>query len=408
MNTAQALHEEYGLTRVLNARGTFTPLGVSRSAPAVAEAVRDALGEFFVIDELQATLSRALARHAGAEAAAATHCVAAAITLAVAAAMSGEDRAAVAALPDSRGLPNRVVIPAGHVVDYGHSILTDIRLAGATPVIVGDDTGCTIADLDAALAAADTACVLLVSSRLVRGAPLDLRAAVAAAHRRGVPAIIDAAAQDLRLRELLASDADLVLVSAHKYLAAPTAGLIVGRSRWVRACRAQEAGIGRAMKASKEALVGVLAALREREMIDIDAWRQAQQRKVQGFVSDVAEWVRRDALHGIAAREVADPAGMPFARAELQVDAALAGFDAAALAQRLRAGTPPVWLMDHDAGAGRLLLELVPLRADEIEQLLACLRVAARPLRAGRTDPGAHGTPPGAASRFDVANEAGP
>ena len=59
--------------------------------------------------------------------------------------------------------------------------------------------------------------------------------------------------------------ADLVLVSAQKYLASPTAGLIIGRKRLVHACRAHEKGIGRAMKATKEAVIGVLAALEERQ-----------------------------------------------------------------------------------------------------------------------------------------------
>lgn len=71
-------------------------------------------------------LSARVAGLFGAEVAAAVHCVAAAITVAVAAVMTGEAPERVAALPDASGMPNRVVIPAGHVVDYGHSILTAI------------------------------------------------------------------------------------------------------------------------------------------------------------------------------------------------------------------------------------------------------------------------------------------
>ncbi len=46
-----SLHDRYGLTRVINAAGTFTPLGVSRSPAAVGNAVAEALSAFFVIDE---------------------------------------------------------------------------------------------------------------------------------------------------------------------------------------------------------------------------------------------------------------------------------------------------------------------------------------------------------------------
>ncbi|MES1939220.1 aromatic amino acid beta-eliminating lyase/threonine aldolase [Salinisphaera sp. T5B8] len=55
------LQTRHGLTPIINAAGTFTPLGVSRSSPYVAQTVADALGQFFVIDELQTRLSQTVA-----------------------------------------------------------------------------------------------------------------------------------------------------------------------------------------------------------------------------------------------------------------------------------------------------------------------------------------------------------
>lgn len=365
-----SLHRRYGLTRVINAAGTYTPLGVSRSSEAVSAAAAAALREFFVVDELQAAASDAACSLTGAEAAAVVHCAAAGITLCVAAAMAGADPDRVAALPDSAGMPTRVVLPAGHAVDYGHPIVQDVRLAGATPVLAGTDDACSIAELDDALAHPGTACLLLVSSRLVRGAPVSLQAAVAAAHRRSVPAIVDGAAQDLRIGELLETGADLVILSAQKYLAAPTAGLVVGRRDLVAAVRAHEKGIGRAMKATKEAIAGVLAALEERRRLDLDAWRRSQADKVARFVAAAGR------IAGIAAEAVPDPAGMPFPRARLAVDPARAGLDAAALARALREGDPSIRVMEHELAAGRLVLELVPLDAAEVDAVVALLRAA--------------------------------
>ncbi|MEV7192750.1 aminotransferase class V-fold PLP-dependent enzyme [Streptomyces sp. NPDC093510] len=101
-------------------------------------------------------------------------------------------------------------------------------------------------DLEDALAHPDTACLLLVSSRLVRGADVPLAEAVAAAHRRGVPAVVDGAAQDLRIGELPATGADLVLVSGQKYLGPPRPVWCWGvPGWWTRSGRRRRASAGR-------------------------------------------------------------------------------------------------------------------------------------------------------------------
>lgn len=345
--------------RLINARGTFTPLGVSRSSPGVARAVATALSDFVVMEELQAQAGRRIATWSGAEAGAVTHCAAASITLAVAAAMAGSDPARIAALPDVGGMPHRVVLPAGHAVNYGQPIEQAVRLAGAMPVLAEDPV--------AELGHPDTAALLLVSSRLTHGAPVDLAVLVAAAHARGLPAILDGAAQDWRIPELLATGADLLLVSGQKYLAAPTAGLVMGRADLVAALRAQEKGIGRAMKASKEAIAGVLAAIEEREALDPVAWRAGQERKLARFLEGAT------ALPGMVAEAEPDPTGLPFARARLR----MAPARAVSLAQALRAGDPSIWTIDQGAASGDVVFELVPLRDDEIDAILDRLRALA-------------------------------
>jgi uncharacterized pyridoxal phosphate-dependent enzyme len=352
-------HEKYGLTEVVNARGTFTPLGVSRSSAGVAAAVAEALPEFFVMDQLADRAGIALAAGTGAEAGAVTHCTAASITLAVAAAMAGTDPRRIASLPDATDMHNRVVLPASHVVGYGQSITQAVRLSGASVILAGSaETRCTTDDLDDALSVDDVSCLLLVSSRLVHGEPVDLAAAVKAAHRRGVPAIIDGAAQFPRTADLLATGADLVLVSGQKYLASPTAGLVVGSRRLVQAVRAQENGIGRAMKATKEAIVGVLAALEEWQAMDRAKWEADQAAKVTSFVRRAA------VLPGLTAHILADPTGLPLSRVLLSV---ADGIDAAKLVSELQTGSPAIFLLPEN---GDLVLELVPLDEHEVHAIL--------------------------------------
>ncbi len=166
------IHDSYDLTTIINAAGTFTPLGVSRSSPVVGQAVAEALSEFFVMDELQDAVSTVIAEWTGAEAGTVTHCVSAGIVLSIAAAITGNSSEGVAILPDTRGMPNRVVLPAGHAINYGHPILQDVRLAGAIPVLAGSNEQCTMVELERQLDRAEVACLLLISSRLVTGQPV--------------------------------------------------------------------------------------------------------------------------------------------------------------------------------------------------------------------------------------------
>lgn len=93
--------------------------------------------------ELQAIAGARIAKAFGAEAGMVTACSAAAIAIAVAAAMTGNDLNTIAQLPDTVGLRNRVVMQAGHECIFGAPVSQMIRLPGATVDMVGDVTGCS-------------------------------------------------------------------------------------------------------------------------------------------------------------------------------------------------------------------------------------------------------------------------
>ncbi|WP_298923811.1 beta-eliminating lyase-related protein [uncultured Ramlibacter sp.] len=359
-----------GLRRVLNAWGTATPYGVSRSDAAVAQAVAQMLQRHVVMAELQALAGRRIAQWSGAQAGCITHCTAAAITLAVAACMAGSEPRRMAQLPDSEGLKNRVLLLAAHAVNYGQALTQAIRLAGAWPVL------CPSAQaLQAALAGSDVACVLAVESHLAPGSGSAVTRELAAmARAAGVPLVLDGAAQDGRITDLLASGADLVLLSAQKYLRAPTAAIVLGRRALVDAVDAQHAGIGRAMKPSKEAMAGVIAALDLRGTMDRQAWLAEQQRKVDALAAAAAQWP------GVRTSREADPQGNGFERVWLAIDPAVTGLDAALLVQRLRSGDPVVAVAPHRAAQGQVGLELTGLEEGEVQELCAllgrCFRLA--------------------------------
>ncbi|WP_394747437.1 aminotransferase class V-fold PLP-dependent enzyme [Spongiimicrobium salis] len=358
------IHEKYQLSKIINARGTYTPLGVSRSTPAITAAVSEALSDYYRIDELQAVASKKIAAFTGSEAGVVTHCTAASISMAIAGIMTGTAETAIAGLPEVHGLKHIVIIPKVHVVNYGHSILQAIRLTGARPLVVGAADHCSMADLEKALTNPNVACLLLVSSRLVADTKLNLREAIVLAKKHQVPSILDAAAQDFRISALAALESDLILHSAQKYLRAPTAGIVHGKKAYVAAVLANEKGIGRAMKATKEVIVGVLAAIEARQQLDLPEWQQEQGQKVADFVTKVGD------IPGLQATAVKDPTGLPFSRVCITVDNTQATITTAELAQRLKTGNPQIWVLHTEQENKPLFFELVGLDTADITTIL--------------------------------------
>lgn len=353
------LHKHFGLRHVINARGTYTPLGVSRSPEPVIEVASEAFRHFFDMAELQDTAGRVISDLYGCEWATITNCAAAGITLSVAAAMTGTDMEKVAQLPDASGMANGVVIPAGHLVNYGHPNEQAIRLAGARVLIAGDRHGCTAESLEQALGTEGVVALLLTDSRLCQGENVPNPEAVELAHRRDIPVILDGAAQDLRLPELLATGADLVLISAQKYLSAPTAGLVMGRRDLVDAVRLQDKGIGRGMKAGKEAVLGALAALEHRQKRDMGSWEKTKKEEAKAFAEQLTK------IPFVTSKLVRDPTGGPFWRVHATFDPEQSGKSATEIAKALREGRPRIFPFETLVEEGTLNFELISLSKQE-------------------------------------------
>ena len=347
---------------MINACGKMTALSGAIVHPEVAEVAAESLKQFFVMDELQAAAGRVIASATGAESGCVTACTAAGITLGVAASMTGNDIAKVLQLPDTTGMPNRVLIQKGHCVNYGNPITQAIRLAGAQPIELGVINRCMPEEIQHALGQGNVAAIVHVESHhTVRYGWVELPRVVALAHEAGVPVIVDGAAQDHRLRQLLGTGADLVLTSAHKYLCSTTGGVVAGRKQLVDALYLQNKGIGRPMKAGKEAILGAMAALEYRSREDLAAWTAEQDRRVRLIherLSDVA---------GLELGVDADPNGCPFSRARLVPDPKITGHTAAALRDALAAGDPTVVSRAHHSDEGYLHLDAIEMTDDEIE-----------------------------------------
>ncbi len=243
-------------------------------------------------------------------------------------------------------------------------------MCGGTLVKVGTPHSVRARDYADGISERTAACVFFLGSQRREQLPEIIEVS----HARGVPVIVDAAAQlppRANLTELTAMGADLVIFSGGKGLSGPqSTGLILGRADLVRACRINSnphSGVGRGMKVGKEEICGLLRA--------VELFFEQDEEAV------VAEWVRR--CHLIA--ETA--AGVPGVEPEYQppyanqfppasplihlVFGSYAPITAAQVARELEAGEPSVL-----AGCSRYVVSVGPqtLQNGEAEIIAARLR----------------------------------
>jgi D-glucosaminate-6-phosphate ammonia-lyase len=384
--------DELGLTRLINASGTETVLGASPVSPEVVGAIAAILPHAVDMAELQRLASRTIAEATGAEAGCITGCTSASIAIAAAACMTGLDLARIEQLPDAAGMKNEIVIHKGHVVNYGSTITGDIRLAGARVVEFGAALETGLYQLRAALSEATAAAFYVISHHAAPTGMIPLPLYVEVCHARGVPVVVDAAAE-YGWRDMLGTGADLVLFSAQKALGGPTAGVIAGKRHLVRAAYAQSRGIGRPMKAGKEAVVGTIAALRRWMALDHAAIRQT----VEGSADHVGR--RLSGIAGMAASVVPDETGNPFNRVHLLIDSARAGFSAHGLDAELWRRRPRLVLRSLQADRGILQIDVRRLDVAGLDDL--CDRILAA-IDAARRD-GATASPEPPADRSAAA-----
>lgn len=359
-----SIREKYGLEELINATGFPTIVGANVAAPAVVQAVSEALVLNVEIDELQKRACQVIARTTGAEAGCVTSSCSSAITIAAAAAMTGADAGRIAQLPDTTGMVNEVILQQAHDVNFGAPISQMVRLSGAKVVAIGTANHADLFHLTSAMNPRTAAIVYVISGMAHPAASLlSLEQCLAEGARRGIPVIVDAAAQP-DVRPYLRAGADLVVASGHKVLGAPTSGLICGRKPLVRACYLQNWGIGRAMKVGKEGIIGLMTAL------EIWAGQDAGTER-RRFAQLGAAMGERLACCG-ALGWGKGPAAHRWA---LGIDYEAAGMTAQDLANLLREGHPPIWAEEarDGAGAGALMLDLRRLSAGEA--MVVCDRI---------------------------------
>ena len=308
--------------------------------------------------------------------------------MAAAACLAGYDIARMARLPDTRDMPNEIVMIRTHRNAYDHAL----RAAGAVIVDIGHNdrgTGAGVRgieawEIEAALGPRTAAFAFSATPDTKH----DLPAVAAVCRKHGVPVIVDAAAQLPPVTNLRAFIADgrrprrlqrrqgdrRAAVFGHPRRQARSGR--VGAAAAARHGRRAGAlvapdfvdrakvpspphhGIGRGFKVGKEEIVGLLVALERFAATDDGQRLRAYEARLQKIA---------EALRGVTTAIV--PGKVP--TLEVTTDKA-----AQALA-KLAAHDPPVHVGERKAAAGVLIVDLQSVRPEDDAALLSAAEALA-------------------------------
>ncbi len=222
------VYEGLQVKPIINAAGSVTRFGGTKTRPEVLEAMVDAAGVLVDMSELNHRAGEALARLTHAEAGFVCSGAAGGLVLQAAACIAGKEPSLMHRLPDSQGLKNEIIIQNVHRFPYDQAY----RLAGAKLVGIGDGKTTRDWELEAAINES-TAAVAYLCSPFTNRRALPLSVVCRIAHGHNLPVIVDAASMlppRANLHRFLEDGADMVAFSGGKGVRGPQgAGILCGR-----------------------------------------------------------------------------------------------------------------------------------------------------------------------------------
>jgi L-seryl-tRNA(Ser) seleniumtransferase len=329
------------------------------------EAMNEAARETVRLDELQAAASKVIAQRTHAEAGIVTAGASAALTLGTAACIAGLDEAKMDRLPDTTDMFNEVIMPWHQMTRYDHAYQSaGAKLTGVG--IVGDnshpDEG-YVMNKRLIEEAITEKTVAIAYTYTARHPPIHshppLEEVIEIGKRYNIPVIVDAAAQVPPLENLhhfIDIGADLVCFSGGKGIRGPQASgilcgrrdltasaaiqmlLINGRSfeEWKPPSLTSKEKLGRGMKVTKEAIVGLLVALQDLTEEKFAKEAEHLRQLLEGIATRLGD------IAGIHTRITEDyRGGTP--TLEVEIDGQIVGRSAVEVSQRLEDGEPRIY-----------------------------------------------------------------
>jgi uncharacterized pyridoxal phosphate-dependent enzyme len=341
LRAGAGVYQSIGVRPLINARGTFTIISGSTMLPEVREAMDAAARHYVHLDELAEAVGARLAALTRAEWGLVTNGCSAGLTLATAACVAGGNPDLHIRLPNLSGFPrDEAIIPANSRNVYDAAL----RAVGVRVVEVS-----TLAEFEAALGPR-TALIYSLAGPGADASPLNVRAIAPIAQAKGVPILVDAAAEILTVPNVhLENGATLVAYSGGKCLRGPqTAGLLLGRKDLVRAAWVHSAphhGFARALKVGKEDAIGMLMA--------VEMWvkrdHEAEWKRWNTWLDHISQRVSK--IAGVTT-SVSQPNGLSNRTPSLRImwDQQQLGLSSDAVVRALNDGDPRITLVPARGG----------------------------------------------------------
>lgn len=250
--------KELGVRTFINAAGTYTSMTGSLMPKQVVEAIHFGTTQYVDLDELQDKVGLRIAQLLDCEDATVTSGCFGAMSIAMAGLMTGMDTKKVSQLPNTKDMPDQVIIQKSHDIGYKQA-LTNV---GAKVVFIE-----TANELKKAISK-KTALLWFLNANAHLG-KIKWQEWVDLGKQYHIPTLIDCAADVPPVENLFKFQKmgfDLVAFSGGKGLRGPqSAGLLYGKKKYIQAARLHTPPrgqtIGRGMKVNKEEILGMLVAL---------------------------------------------------------------------------------------------------------------------------------------------------
>ena len=177
-------YERLGVKPVINAAGSITKFGGTRTRPEVLELMTGAARIMVNVDELNRRAGEEIARLTGAEAGFVCSGAAGGLVLQAAACIAGKDPVKMRQLPDTTGMKDEIIIQNMHRFPYEQAF----RSGGGKLVEIGDSRYSHPWELEGAIGE-NTAAVAFLCAPLTNRRAIPLGQVWEIAHSRGVPVI---------------------------------------------------------------------------------------------------------------------------------------------------------------------------------------------------------------------------